>query len=128
VNVHSKRSGDLSVVLAGAQAPSSRWIEALPACELPLSTIQNTVRADAYGSLVITCSTRRPNGLTPVFGSTRSKGLAWWTSPPSGEVRQRAVAAVLELDQRRAVAGEAPKKEKGAGWGLLSSPLGSMAA
>jgi hypothetical protein len=81
VNVHLKRSGDLSVVLAGAQPPSSRWIEALPACELPLSTIQNTVRADAYGSLVITGSTRRPDGLTPVFGATRSKGLACRVPP-----------------------------------------------
>jgi hypothetical protein len=30
-----------------SQAPSSRRIDALPAYELPLSTIRNTVRADA---------------------------------------------------------------------------------
>ena len=57
-----------------------RLIEVLPACEEPLSTIQNTVLADAYGSLVMTCSTSRPNGTIPVFCSKRSNRLAWCTS------------------------------------------------
>ena len=56
-----KRRGDLAVLAEGkqprgelfervevrAQLSSVRWIEVLPACEEPLSTIQNTRRADA---------------------------------------------------------------------------------
>ena len=41
---------------------------------------RNTRLADAEGSLLMTCSTRRPNGSIPVFGSQRPKILAWWTS------------------------------------------------
>jgi hypothetical protein len=62
------------------QPLSSRSIEARPAWLEPLSTIQETARAEAKGSLVMTFSTSPPNSSIPVLGSTRSNRLAWWTS------------------------------------------------
>jgi len=41
---------------------------------------QNTRRAEAYGSVVITWSTSRPNGAMPVVGSQRPNSRAWCTS------------------------------------------------
>jgi hypothetical protein len=57
-----------------------RLIDAWPRCEEPLSTIQNTRRAEAYGSMVMTCSTRRANGAMPVLGSHRPNARARCTS------------------------------------------------
>jgi hypothetical protein len=45
-----------------------RSIAAWPRCEEPLSTTQNTRFADAYGSWVMTFSTRVMNGTIPVLG------------------------------------------------------------
>ena len=48
--------------------------------EEPLSAIQNTRRAEAYGSAVITWFTRAANGAIPVVGSTRPISRARCTS------------------------------------------------
>jgi len=45
-----------------------------------LSTIQNTRSAEAYGSVVITCSTSAVNGAIPVLGAIRPISCAWCTS------------------------------------------------
>ena len=128
VNVHSKRSGDLSVVLAGAQAPSSRWIEALPACELPLSTIQNTVRADAYGSLVHHLLDEAPERLDPGLRLDAVEG--WRGGRPPQAARYASVPWRRYSNSTSAARWQAKprKRRRGAGWDLLSSPLGSMAA
>lgn len=57
-----------------------RSMDACPRCYEPLSTTQNTRRALAYGSCVMTCSTRRPNEAIPVVGSHRPNTLPRWTS------------------------------------------------
>ena len=49
-------------------------LAAAPACEEPLSTTQNTRRADAYGSWLITWSTSSVNGAMPVVGATVRSG------------------------------------------------------
>jgi hypothetical protein len=61
-----------------------------------LSTIQNTRRAEAYGSTVRTFSTSRPNGSTPDCGSQRSNSFARLT-PPGRRVAERAMRR-LALD------------------------------
>jgi len=53
------------------QALVIRLIEAAPRWEDPLSTIQNTRSALAYGSVVITCPASRANGAIPVVASHR---------------------------------------------------------
>ena len=53
---------------------------AWPRWEEPLSTIQNTRSAEAYGSVVITCSTSRANGAIPVVSSQRPITWPRWTS------------------------------------------------
>src|SRR5215218_3001929 len=63
-----------------SHAPSSRAIEAWPRWLEPLSTIQNTRVAEAYGSVVMTCSTSLPKGSMPVDGSQRPNSRAWCTS------------------------------------------------
>ena len=67
---HDACTGRCTRVAVG-HAAAMRWIDAVPACEEPLSTTQNTRRAEAYGSVVITCSTSAANGMIPVVGSTR---------------------------------------------------------
>ena len=57
-----------------------RSAEAVPRWEDPLSTIQNTRSALAYGSVVITCSTSRANGAIPVVSSHRPVTRPRWTS------------------------------------------------
>ena len=57
-----------------------RLTEARPRCEDPLSTIQNTRSALAYGSVVMTWATSRANGLIPVLGSRRPITRARCTS------------------------------------------------
>jgi hypothetical protein len=72
---------------SGQEAWAGRWIrcafgqvrlirvmEAAPRWEEPLSTIQNTRRALAYGSLVMTCSASRENGAIPVVCWSRKTG------------------------------------------------------
>jgi len=49
-------------------------------CEAQLSTTQNTRRAEAYGSVLITWSTSAVNGFIPVEGSHRPWTRARWTS------------------------------------------------
>src|SRR6266545_5391269 len=71
------RQVDQREVLPSALQPVDR---AWPRCEEPLSTTQNTRRAEAYGSVAITCSTRRPKGWMPVVGSHRPNSRAWCTS------------------------------------------------
>ena len=85
---------------AFGQACSIRRIEALPAWELPLSTTQYTVRAEAYGSVVITCSaSRRPN-VVHVLGldAVEQVGVV---DVPASDVGEGAVAFVFELDPGR---------------------------
>ena len=48
---------------------AARW----PRCEEPLSTIQNTRRAERYGCWRMTWATRRSKGAMPVFRSQRPK-------------------------------------------------------
>ena len=55
--------------VAFGQLAVIRSTAAWPRCDEPLSTIQNTRRAEAYGSVVMTCSTRPAKGLMPFFGS-----------------------------------------------------------
>jgi len=50
---------------------ASRSTAALPRWEEPLSTIQNTRLAEAYGSWVMTWATRAMKGLMPVEGAQR---------------------------------------------------------
>jgi len=57
-----------------------RSAEAVPRWEDPLSTIQNTRFALAYGSVVITCSASRKNGVIPVVSSHRPVTPPRWTS------------------------------------------------
>ena len=65
---------------AFGQAVTIRSAEAAPRWEDPLSTIQNTRSALAYGSLVITCSASRANGAIPVVSSHRPVTRPQWTS------------------------------------------------
>jgi hypothetical protein len=46
----------------------------------PLSTIQNSRSALAYGSLVMTCPANRENGAIPVVCSHRPVTRPRWTS------------------------------------------------
>src|SRR5262245_47770626 len=62
-----------------------------PRCDEPLSTIQNTRRAERYGSWSITSSTSRPKAALPVLGSHRPKTTARWRPGTAG-------ACVLVLD------------------------------
>src|SRR5437870_11904821 len=55
-------------------------MEAWPRGEEPLSTIQYTQRAEAYGSASMTWATRRSKGSMPVWASQRPKTLARCTS------------------------------------------------
>lgn len=59
---------------------ASRSTATWPRCEEPLSTTQSTRLAEAYGSAVITCSTRAANGAIPVVSSQRPNTRAWCTS------------------------------------------------
>ncbi len=65
---------------AFGQAAAIRSMDAWPRWEDPLSATQNTRRAEAYGSAVITWSTRAVNGAIPVVGSTRPISRARCTS------------------------------------------------
>ena len=53
---------------------------AWPRWEEPLSTTQNTRRAEAYGSCVMTSSTRSVNGSMPVVSELSPITWARWTS------------------------------------------------
>jgi hypothetical protein len=55
-------------------------IDGCPRCDDPLSTTQNTRRADAYGSVVITLVTSSSNGTIPVFSAIVPISRPWWTS------------------------------------------------
>src|SRR6266540_3502450 len=55
-------------------------MEDSPRWEGPLSTTQNTRRAEAYGSWAMTSPTSRPKGAIPVCSSHRPKSLARCTS------------------------------------------------
>jgi hypothetical protein len=66
--------------VAVGHALAMRSMDAWPRWEEPLSTTQNTRRALAYGSVVMTCSTTRANGAMPVVGSHRPKTLPRWAS------------------------------------------------
>ena len=66
--------------MAVGHALRMRSMAAWPRCEEPLSTTQNTRRALAYGSVIMTCWTRLANGAMPVVGSQRPKTLPRWTS------------------------------------------------
>src|SRR6266545_4518876 len=68
------------VVAALGQAAAIRSIEAWPRWDDPLSATQNTRRAEAYGSAVITWFTKAVNGAIPVVGSTRPISRARCTS------------------------------------------------
>src|SRR5216683_2285981 len=57
--------------VAFGQAAARRLTEAWPRWEDPLSATQNTRRAEAYGSWLITWFARAANGAIPVVGSIR---------------------------------------------------------
>jgi hypothetical protein len=65
---------------AFGQAAAIRSIEAWPRWDDPLPAAQNTRRAGAYGSAVITWFTKAVNGAIPVVGSTRPISRARCTS------------------------------------------------
>src|SRR5712691_10341416 len=79
-----------------------RSMAAWPRWEEPLSTTQNTRLALAYGSTLMTCSTRRANGAMPVVGSQRPNTLPRWTSQDrwpalnAVQVRYRGVFAYMD--------------------------------
>jgi hypothetical protein len=73
--------------LRPGQAVAIRAIEAAPRWEDPLSTIQDTRLALAYGSVVITCWTRRENGAIPVVSSHRPVTRPRWTSQAARQAR-----------------------------------------
>src|SRR5579859_4524313 len=80
---------------AFGQAAAVRSMDARPRCEEPLSAIQYTRRAEAYGSAVITWLTRAVNGAIPVVGP------AYQVRPVhvvGGQVGDGAVPFVFELD------------------------------
>jgi hypothetical protein len=66
--------------VAVGQVAFIRSIEAAPLWEEPLSTTQNTCRAEAYGSVFITWVTRSVKGEIPVLGAMLPITRAWWTS------------------------------------------------
>jgi hypothetical protein len=51
-----------------------------PLWDDPLSTTQYTLRADAYGSVVITLAASSMNGTIPVLSATDPIRWARWTS------------------------------------------------
>ena len=57
-----------------------RSMAAWPRWDEPLSTIQKTRFALAYGSWLMTWVTRFMKGTMPVVGSQRPRTRAWWTS------------------------------------------------
>src|ERR1700687_4149874 len=76
---------------SGARSP--RWDE-------PLSTIQNTRRAERYGSWLITSSTSRPKAALPVFRLAAAKDHGAMDVPGS-HVLQDPSALVLVFDAHR---------------------------
>src|SRR5712692_593272 len=67
------------MTMRGWRARSSS-AERSPRWDEPLSAIQNTRRAERYGSWFMTSSTSRPKAALPVFGSQRPKTTARSTS------------------------------------------------
>jgi len=59
--------------IALGYARYTRATEARPGWEVPLSAIQNTRRAEAYGSAVITCRARADNGAVRTHEQPRSE-------------------------------------------------------
>lgn len=76
---HEAWTGRCASVTVG-QARASLRMDAAPAWLEPLSTTQNTRRAEAYGSAVITRRTRSPNGAIPVVGAMVPMSCARCTS------------------------------------------------
>ena len=66
--------------MAVGHAVCMRSIERAPLCDEPLSTTQNTRRAEAYGSVVMTWATSFSKGSMPVLGAIWPSTRAWWTS------------------------------------------------
>ena len=86
--MHQRQIGDSGF----AVAPDRSW----PRWEEPLSTIQNTRRADLYGDCSITCSTNRSKGAIPLlrFTTTKDFGLM---HIPSRQIGPRSPALVFML-------------------------------
>ena len=68
-----------------------------PRWDEPLSTTQNTRSADAYGSWVMTCSTRRGERFDPGGGLAAAVDLGP-VDVVGGQVGQRAAAVVVVAD------------------------------
>ena len=93
-----------------------RSMEAWPRWEAPLSTIQNTRLAEAYGSVVMTFSARSAKGAMPVVGRDRADHPGA-VDVVRGEVGQGAAAVVPELD-----APVRPGAGRGAGMDPVAGP------
>src|SRR6266542_3525992 len=80
-------------------------MDAWPRWEDPLSTTQNTRRAEAYGSMAMTWSTSRSNGTIPVCSSHRPNTRARWTSHAARYCRAPARSYSCSTRMTRAAAG-----------------------
>lgn len=91
------------IIRAFGNASDRRAAAVQPRCEEPLSTIQNTRRALAFGLLVMTFSTSSVNGAMPVVSAQCP--ITWAVHVIGGEVGQGAVPPVLELHPHRPATG-----------------------